>query len=411
MKKKINDNLNKEIRVFSLTLKSFLSTKLLANANSLAFSTILSLIPILSVLFMSFKIFGGKDIVDNNLKPYIYKFLNPVSSKQMNEYIDSFINSSTIETLGIIGFFFLIITVFSIISSIENVFNQIWHIENNRPIIKKIKTYWLIITLSPILFLFSLSFTSLLKYFYNNFSFIESIMTFIIFEIIPFFLAALFLTILLMFIPNCNVKFRYSFQSALIGTFLYYIGKEIFLYYTKMAVSYHTIYGSMAVLPLFFMWIYIFWLIILFSVELNFVRQNFYYLEIENKYPDINYYDYIKLGIYISKIIISDYINSKPAKNIFELSLELKIPLSKIKLCLSNLEKGNIFRKKYENNEEFYIPNIPINEIKISTIILSLNKNYIKDLNLLESDKNTNKIISNYKNIDIKDDKLIIDII
>jgi membrane protein len=409
MKKKINEVLKKEIKIFSFTLKNFLNQRLLDNASILAFSTILSLVPILSVLFMSFKMFGGKDIVDNNLKPYIYKFLNPTSTKQINQYIDSFINSSTIETLGTINFFFLIITVFLIISSIENTFNRIWQIESNRNFIKKIKTYWLIITLSPILLLFSLSFTSLLKYFYKSFSIIEDIITFSIFEIIPFFIISLFLTILLMFIPNYNVKFKYAFQSALVGTFLYYIGKELFLYYTKMAVSYHTIYGSMSILPLFFIWIYIFWIIILFTVELNFVKQSFYYLELENKYSDINYYDYLKLGIYLSKTIINDYIKSKPIKSIYQLSLELKLPLSKIKLCLDNLEKANVLRKKYENYEELYIPNIPINQIKISTIISALNKDYIDNITIFESDSDVNKIISNY--INISEDKLIIDII
>jgi len=409
MKKKINEFLKKEIKIFSFTLKNFLNQRLLDKASILAFSTILSLVPILSVLFMSFKMFGGKDIVDNNLKPYIYKFLNPTSTKQINQYIDSFINSSTVETLGTINFFFLIITVFLIISSIENTFNRIWQIESNRNFIKKIKTYWLIITLSPILLLFSLSFTILLKYFYKSFSIIEDIITFSIFEIIPFFIISLFLTILLMFIPNYNVKFKYAFQSALVGTFLYYIGKELFLYYTKMAVSYHTIYGSMSILPLFFIWIYIFWIIILFTVELNFVKQSFYYLELENKYSDINYYDYLKLGIYLSKTIINDYIKSKPIKSIYQLSLELKLPLSKIKLCLDNLEKANVLRKKYESYQELYIPNIPINQIKISTIISALNKDYIDNITIFESDSDVNKIISNY--INISEDKLIIDII
>jgi len=175
-----------------------------------------------------------------------------------------------------------------------------------------------------------------------------------------------------------------------------------------MAVSYHTIYGSMAVLPLFFIWIYIFWLIILFSVELNFVLQNYYYLELEEKYKDINYYDYIKLGFIISKEILEDYIKSRPMKSIFDLSKKLELPISKIKICLLNLEKSDILKRKYENNQEFYIPNIPINEIKISTIINALNKCYIKDISI-KQDIILNNIISNYKNID--NDKKIIDVI
>lgn len=401
--------LEKEFKILSFTIKKILSSNIISNANSLAFSTILSLVPILSVLFMFFKVFGGKELVDNNLKPYIYKFLNPVSSKQINDYMDSFINSSTIETLGIIGFLFLIVTVFSIISSIEKVFNKIWEIENNRTFLKKIKNYWLIITLSPLLFLFSLSFTRLFKYLYNNFSFLETYFTFITFEIISFFLSAIFLSILLMFIPNCSVKFKYAFKSSLVATILYYIGKEIFLYYTKMAVSYHTIYGSMAVLPLFFIWIFVFWLIILFSVELNFVSQNIYYLELEEKYKDINYYDYIKLGIILSKKILDDYVNSKPVKNIFEISKDLEIPISKIRLCLSNLENANIFKKKYEDGQEYYIPYLPINQIKLSTIINGLNKSYIDNIFLPnENYFINNDILIEYKNI--KNDKLIINI-
>lgn len=371
----------------------------LSRASDLAFSSLLAMVPILAVVFMTFKLFGGKEIVDNKVKPYIYSFLTPGSSQQISEYIDSFINSATIETLGSIGMVFLLITVYLIISTIEDTFNFIWNVKYSRKILEKLKIYWLIITVSPILLTVSITLTSVIGDFSQKFTLFESISSVFVFDILPFMMIVLFFGILNAVLPNCRVEPKHALVGALTGTILYYITKNIFIDYSKLAVSYNLIYGSLAVLPLFMIWVYWFWVIILLSVEITFVRQNYRYLQYSEKYQEINYYDRLKFSLLICSKMVKDYLESKDPDNVLEYSRKLKIPLIHVKNCFSNLEKSKIVKALETNPPEIYIPEIPIKEITIDLVIQAVNKKYLDEYPVfVQENKVIDNIVIQYKN-------------
>ncbi len=367
----------KELQMLDLELKLFFRNNTLSRASDLAFSTLLSLVPLLATLFMMFKLFGGKEIVDTKLKAYIYGFLTPVSRDQISSYMDSFLSSATVETLGSIGIIFLLVAVFLILSSIETTFNIIWHVKKGRNFAEKLKTYWLIITVSPILVSISITLTTYLDNAkWLKYSLWENFSSILVFKIVPFILIVLFFTLVIKVIPNSKVESKHAIIGALIGTFLYYVTKNLFIDYTKLAVSYNIIYGSIAVLPIFMIWSYWFWIIILFSVETAFVRQNFVYLKKTEKSNEINYYDKIKITLFIGFKLIRDYIESKKSANVLEYSSELDIPLNHVINCFTELEQSGVV-KILAKTPEVYIPAIPIREINIKTLLDSVNKMYI----------------------------------
>ena len=379
----------KELQIIRLETSFFFRIDILSKAGTLAFSTILSLIPLLAIIFMMFKIFGGREVVNEHIKPYIYNFLTAGSSKQISSYIDSFLNSATVETLGSIGVVFLLVVVFFTLSSIEKTFNLIWNVKENRAFFDKLKLYWLMMTLSPILVTVSIALTSQLDILILKNEVTSFYSTLLVFKAVPFFLILFFFSILIKAIPNTKVYAKPAFIGAIYGTVLYYITKSIFVYYTGIVVSYNLIYGSIASLPLFMLWIYCFWILILFCVEITYIRQNFNYLKYSERNSEINYVDKVRATLLITLKMIKDYLNSKKADTVLDYSSELRIPVNHVNLCLEDMEKSGIVQV-IKKNPDVYAPIIPIKDITLRRLFDSVNKMYAFD-NLYN--------IQDYKNI------------
>ena len=389
----------KELQILILQMKLFFRNFALTKASSLAFTSLLSLIPVLAVLFMFFKLFGGKGVVEDKIKPYIYEFLTAGSGDKISEYIDSFINSATIETLGTIGIAFLFIAVYSILSSIEANFNDIWDVKKNRSFLDQIKSYTLILIVIPILITFTIAITTKFESILqgNSLDVVWGFSLVLIFnKIFPFLLVMLMFFSLIKIIPNCKVHKKSALIGATVGTILYFISKDIFVYYTTMAVSYNVIYGSIAILPFFMLWLYFFWIIVLLSVQITFVRQNLHNLKYLEQVFLINRSDKIKIALMVSFKIIKVFLEksdvekgqsrNKKYLSIDELSTNLDIPLKDIRNCLSDFEKSGIL-VELANNLECYIPNIPLSDFTLKTVIDSVDKKFILS-NKYESEKN-----------------------
>ena len=381
----------KELQILILQMKLFFRNFALTKASSLAFTSLLSLIPVLAVLFMFFKLFGGKGVVEEKIKPYIYEFLTAGSGDKISEYIDSFINSATIETLGTIGIAFLFIAVYSILSSIEANFNDIWDVKRNRSFLDQIKSYTLILIVIPILITLTMAITSKFESILQSetLNLVEGFSLVSIFDkIFPFLLVILMFYSIIKIIPNCKVQKKSALTGATVGTILYFISKDLFVYYTKMAVSYNVIYGSIAVLPFFMLWLYFFWIIVLLSVQITFVRQNLHNLKYLEQTFLINRTDKLKIAVLVSFMIVNKFLVKakvgkrsiiKKKKNylsIDEISTELDIPLKDIRNCLSDFEKSGIVAE-LANNLECYIPNIPLKDFTLETIIASVDRRFI----------------------------------
>jgi membrane protein len=379
-----------ELQMLDLEVKLFFRNHALTRAADLAFTSIFSLVPILAILFMIFKLLGGKEIVEAKIKPYVYNFLTPVSGKQISSYIDSFLNSATIETIGAIGIVSLLVGVYFILSLIEHTFDVIWHVKKSRTFFEKIKSYWLIMTASPILLALSATLTSYLDSVTIKFTFLEKAYSYFAFQVLPFVLILLFFTMLIISLPNCKVGANNALVGATFGTVLYYITKNLFIDYTKLAVNYNLIYGSIAILPIFMLWIYWFWVITLFSVEVSFVRQNFQYLSRVERTQEINHHDKIRIALAIILKLVKDHIDCIKLSNVLVYSEVLNIPVNHVLNCFRDFEKSGIV-KEIEKTPELFIPVLPLQEITIKKIIDSVNKIYIPDINNIG--QNNNEIV------------------
>ncbi len=232
-------------------------------AGSLTFTTVLSLVPMLTVALAIFSAFPLFSTFRASLQEYLVQNMLPTTgaANTIMGYLNQFASKSA--RLSAVGGIALIVTSALTIATIEQAFNQIWRVKRARPLVHRVLVYWAIITLGPLLIGVSITlttyFASLINIAVDGFPLIAS--TFSV--IISVFLSTIAFTVLYMLIPNQQVDWRDAFWGGLMASIVIEIAKKLFTLYIIKLPTYTVVYGALAVLPIFLLWVYIMWMITL----------------------------------------------------------------------------------------------------------------------------------------------------
>lgn len=231
-------------------------------ASSLTFTTVLGLVPMLAVvlsLFTAFPLFDDfrlalEDFLTNNLMP-------PAVSENVMGYLNDF--AAKASGLTAIGSLALIVTSVMLMRTIDEAFNNIWQVEQQRPLRQRVLVYWAILSLGPILLGASLWATS--TFAQQSLGYIGDVPALLKmgFSLIPLLLTSLGFTALFVFVPNDRVRWRDAFIGGVITAIALEVMRIGFAYYLTQFPSYTIIYGAFATVPIFLLWIYMSWLAIL----------------------------------------------------------------------------------------------------------------------------------------------------
>ncbi len=261
------------LRAATAVTGKFLEHKCPLRASALSFTTILSIVPFLALAFAILKGFG----VQNTLEPLIIKHLSAGSGDVVDRII-SYINNTKMASLGAIGLAALIGTVISLLGSIEDAFNEIWGVEETRSIYRKFSDYLSVVVSGPILLLAALSVTTtlqsqkLVRWLMETAYFGDLLL--LSFRIIPYVSIWLALVCLYSFIPNTRVRITSALFGGVLAGTAWQIAQWGYVHFQIGVAKYNAIYGTLAVLPIFMVWLYTSWLIVLFGVELVVAHQN-----------------------------------------------------------------------------------------------------------------------------------------
>ncbi len=238
--------------------------KLTQVASSLTFTTVLAIVPMLAVilsLFTAFPLFAEfREALESFL---VNSLMPPTVSDTVMGYLNQF--AAQASGLTAIGTVFLIVVSVMLIMTIDTALNDIWQVEQQRPLPQRMLVYWAIISLGPILAGASLWFTS---YFTQqaivNVGHISSGMRFWL-SFIPMVITGLAFTALFVLVPNRHVFWRDALAGGFGTAIVLEAMKSGFAFYITQFPSYTIIYGAFATLPIFLLWIYLSWLAILFG--------------------------------------------------------------------------------------------------------------------------------------------------
>lgn len=234
-------------------------------AGHLAYVTLLSLVPMVAISFAMFSAFPVFADLRGQIEGYVYENFVPAASDVVSKYMNDFVvNATKTTSVGIVG---LVFVAFMLMSSIDRALNRIWRVTKKRRLIQSISTYWMILTMGPMLASASLAATSYLVSL-NVMGEVGWLKGQVL-KIFPFLMSATIFVLLFLLVPNKTIRFKHGLAGALLTAFLFEVAKRGFAVYIAKFTSYSAIYGALAAIPIIFVWVYVSWLIVLLGAELT----------------------------------------------------------------------------------------------------------------------------------------------
>ncbi|MBI9105891.1 MAG: YihY family inner membrane protein [Spirochaetales bacterium] len=242
-----------------------------ARAGSLAFTTLLSVVPFAAVVISLLNAFGALVSVQNQITGFIVQLLVPTKQAEVNSILEHFLENS--DKLGVVGLIFFILTSILLLNTINVNLNAVWGSRVKKNFLSKFTTYASVIIVGTLLLAVSTSISSSL-----NFSFVavENFAWFnrLILRITPFIVEFLLIMLITGLAPSGKVKFKSICIASLSGAIFWELAKYGFVNISSWAIRASVIYGTMAVIPIFLFWVYILWMIIIGSMELAWIHQH-----------------------------------------------------------------------------------------------------------------------------------------
>jgi membrane protein len=252
--------------------KKFLDDECPQRAASLAYTTLLSLVPFFAVAFAMLKAFGALAPLQERLETLVFTHLVTSSSLQVAEYIEQFTERIHAGAVGTVGLLVFLVTAVSLLNTVASAFNRVWGVEDRRSVKDRLLTFFALTILGPVLFGASISITASIRQ-SAVWIWMPGLGPALGF-VVPFLLTWAGFLLLYEVIPSVPLRWR----PALLGTFIAAITWELvkiaFEWYIGNIVNYGKVYASLGVIPIFLLWLYVSWLIALLGFEVAFFLQH-----------------------------------------------------------------------------------------------------------------------------------------
>jgi len=242
-------------------VERFIRDNGLRHASTLAYTTLLSIVPLMTVAFSVLAAFPVFEPIIGRIHQLIFANLVPASGAMVQAHIERFSSKAAgLTGVGIIG---LLASALLMMAAVDKALNEIWQVRQRRRMLHGFMIYWTLLTLGPLLIGASLIITSYVESL-QAFSTIEKTlprqMLFNLISLLSEFLAFFFMYSA---VPNRRVSMRHAALGALLVSMLFEAAKLAFAWYVTSFPTYEAIYGALAALPLFLIWLYLSWALVL----------------------------------------------------------------------------------------------------------------------------------------------------
>jgi membrane protein len=263
----------KALRILILAAHGLWQNRSLVRAASLAYATILALIPMLALLFAVWKGLGLQRLLAANL----LERLAP-GSQEFAMQIFQYIENTQVASLGVFGVVVLLAVLVVVMTNVERAFNETWHVSQTRPLSRKLSDYLSIFLVFPILMAGTISVFSAFLGHPEIRRLLEGLLP------APFYSATsglvhlgllwLGFTFIYLVMPNTPVRFRSALLGGVVGGSLWQAAQWIFIWFQGVATYYNAIYGALYHLLFLFIWMFWSWLIVLYGTEVAYAHQH-----------------------------------------------------------------------------------------------------------------------------------------
>ncbi len=329
----------------------FIHDRCLLRASSLTYTTILSIVPLMAV---SFSWFSRMKLSEEEVQTFLSRYLFPNAElfRTIQNNIDKF--SANAATLSTVGTLVLFVTAYSMISTMEKSLNEIWHVTEQRSLWDKVSSFWMALTLAPILIGLSLFMTAKLK----SLPVLGTLLAYPLIKaslvyLIPFLMILLAFFMLYKLLPFTRVGTVSAFGGAAVGALLFMTLKWGFGLYVTHFASYSKIYGALAAIPAFLLYLFLIWIIVLLGAEFSYVLQypEIYRTGAKGAFRPENFRGYLALRAMIE--IVRPFRAGKEPPHTLEISQTLGVTYDMMEKMLTDLARQGLVRRLDESRDAF----------------------------------------------------------
>jgi len=313
-------------------------------AASLTFTTLLSLVPLITIALTLFSAFPVFVDFSEEIKKFLLANMMPeTGGKMISRYMEQFAESAAkLTTVGIIS---LALTAMLMMLTIEDAFNTIWRVSRPRTLVQRVLVYWVVLTLGPLLIGSSLSLTSWLAGLSMGYTKQIPVFGVVMLQVTPVILATLAFSLIFRMVPNRYVPLRHALIGGLVAAVAFEYMNRTFAFYIAYFPTYELVYGAFASIPIFLLWIYLCWLTILLGALIAASLSHWNSSSPKNFLPAVQLYFALRILKVMSEGMRSGIVHTLPM-----LSNQLHIGFDSIEQILEKLAEINMVSKLADND-------------------------------------------------------------
>jgi len=316
------------IKMVLMVARDFIEKLVKLQAMALAFKTLLSLAPLLAVVFVILK---GLD-VHNRMEPALAEALAPLGEKgqEITAHLIGFVDKMSAGTLGSVGLVTLFITVVSLLGTIEESFNHIWRVKSPRKLTRKFSDYLSVILVGPVLVFAALTITAALQ---SN-AFVQRLMSLepfgtvilTLLKLVPYVALWGAFTFVYVFVPNTRVKLKAALVGGLMAAILWQTVGWGFAVFVASSTRYYAIYSSFAILLLFLLWLHVGWVIVLLGAQVAYAYQHLHLYQEDREELARSPAGREQLALHMMFLVGRNFYHGLDPMSVAELANQLSLP-------------------------------------------------------------------------------------
>jgi len=373
----------KQLRIVLLSLRGFDEDKCFLRASALTFYSLLSVVPVVAMLFGIAKGFGFESILKKELMERFSGGAQQEVLTKVIEFSETLLQSTRGGVITGIGLIILFWSVIKVLSNIETSLNDIWEIKESRSWGRKFSDYLALMLLSPLLIILSSSatvfVTTQITEMANKIALLgyASPLISLSFKLIPYVLVWVLFSVTYILMPNTKVSLKAGLVAGIIAGTIFQVVQWVYISFQIGAARYNAIYGSFAALPLFLIWVQISWWVVLFGAEMSFANQNVNTYEYEPDAKDVSPAFKKVLTLQIAQLLIKNFAAGGQPLTDAEISYQLKMPIRLVHSILYVLVASRVIAEtRIKEDQKFgYQPARDINTLTIKFVLDAIEQN------------------------------------
>lgn len=383
----------KNLRIVLLAGRGFIEDKCKFRASALTYFSLLSIVPVIAMMFGVAKGFG----LEGKVREQILKNMEGQEeiARRIINWADNLLSSASGGFMVGIGVIVLFWSIIKVLSNIEHSFNDIWGVKKPRSFNRKLSDYLSMMLICPILVILAstatLTISSQIQVFIQKVPFFEPIWPLVsmMLKMTPYVTLWIAFTFVFIFMPNTKVRFRSALLAGVITGTLFHFTQWGYFKFQLGAANISGIYGSFAALPLFLIWLQISWIIVLFGAELSFAHQNVDTYEFEQDCLSVSYSFKKLLTLMVTHRIVQDFCIGKNPLNAEDISHALEIPIRLVRQILFDLTEAGVLIeiRKDETKAAVFQPARDVDQLTIKFVVDSLEHHGDESLPVTQSEQ------------------------